>query len=153
MPDIDETDRSLLRALQQDALLTAQELGERLNLSPSQAGRRRQRLEKTGYLKGARAIVDAAGLGLGIQAFVSVQMVTHSEKNHTSFLRLVRATEAITAAFTLTGEADYLLRVWCKDLQALHQLIHGTLLPHQAIARVQSQIVVDQMKPDAPLPV
>ena len=59
----------------------------------------------------------------------------------------------ITAAFTLTGEADYLLRVWCADLQALHRLLHGLILPHPSVARVQSQIVMDQMKPDAPLPI
>ncbi|MFO7920883.1 MAG: Lrp/AsnC family transcriptional regulator, partial [Nioella sp.] len=45
---LDETDRHLLRAVQEDAQLTAQELGERLNLSASQAGRRRHRLEQAG---------------------------------------------------------------------------------------------------------
>ena len=59
----------------------------------------------------------------------------------------------ITSAFTLTGEADYLLRVYCPDLAALNQLIHERILPHPAVARVQSQIVMDQLKPDAPLPV
>ena len=46
---LDETDCRLLSALQHDAHLTAQELGEQLHLSPSQAGRRRQRLEQEGY--------------------------------------------------------------------------------------------------------
>ena len=48
--------------------------------------------------------------------------------------------------------ADYLLRVYCSDLAALNRLIHEILLPHPAVARVQSQIVMDQCKPDAPLP-
>ncbi|MFT7441304.1 MAG: DNA-binding Lrp family transcriptional regulator, partial [Sulfitobacter sp.] len=52
---LDETDSRLLAALQKDAHLTAQELGERLHLSPSQAGRRRQRLETEGYIEGYRA--------------------------------------------------------------------------------------------------
>ncbi|MEM9318719.1 MAG: Lrp/AsnC family transcriptional regulator [Pseudomonadota bacterium] len=150
---LDETDRRLIRAVQEDALLTAQELGSRINLSPSQAGRRRQRLEEAGYLTGARAIADAKSLGLAVQAFVQVSLATHDPATARSFHSLVRAQREITAAFTMTGEADYLLRVWCADLQALHTLIHGVLLPHPAIARVQSQIVMDQMKPDAPLPV
>ncbi|RMA41875.1 Lrp/AsnC family transcriptional regulator [Rhodophyticola porphyridii] len=149
---LDQTDRRLLKALQQNATLTAQELGEVLNLSASQAGRRRQRLEAAGFITGARAIIDADRVGLGVQAFVQVQMAAHSRDNDDSFARLVRAQDAITAAFTLTGEADYLLRIWCADLQALHQIIHGILLPHPSVARVQSQIVMDQMKPDAPLP-
>lgn len=150
---LDDTDRHLLKALQQNATLTAQELGEKLNLSASQAGRRRQRLESAGYLIGARAVIDPVRVGLGVQAFVQVQMAAHSDDTDASFARLVRAQESITAAFTLTGEADYLLRVWCADLQALHEIIHGILLPHPSVARVQSQIVMDQMKPDAPLPI
>ena len=52
----------------------------------------------------------------------------------------------------MTGEADYLLRVYCSDLPALNALIHEVILPHPAVARVQSQIVMDQLKRDAPLP-
>ncbi|MEM9755132.1 MAG: Lrp/AsnC family transcriptional regulator [Pseudomonadota bacterium] len=150
---LDETDQRLIRALQCNALMTAQELGQHLNLSASQAGRRRQRLEEAGYLTGARALADPVRLGLTVQAFVQVQMAHHDAETAASFHRLVTAQPAITAAFTLTGEADYLLRVWCADLQALHALVHGILLAHPAVARVQSQIVMDQLKPDAPLPV
>ncbi|MGV6888220.1 Lrp/AsnC family transcriptional regulator [Rhodophyticola sp. SM2404] len=150
---IDKTDRKLIALLQKDANLTAQDLGERLNLSASQAGRRRQRLESSGIMQGAHARVDPTALGLDVQAFIQVQMTGHSKENDESFARLVRNTPAITAAFTLTGEADYLLRVWCGDLAGLHNLIQGILLPHPAVARVQSQIVMDQMKPDAPLPI
>ena len=42
---LDATDSRLLAEIQANAMLTAQDLGERLNLSPSQAARRRQRLE------------------------------------------------------------------------------------------------------------
>jgi DNA-binding Lrp family transcriptional regulator len=150
---LDEVDRKLLRALQQDAGLTAQQLGDRLNLSPSQAARRRQRLEQTGIITGSRAIVAPEALGLGVQAFIQVEMGAHSAENAAHFARLTRTRPEITAAFTLTGEADYLLRVWCADLQALHQLVQTVLLPHPAVARVQSRIVMDQLKPDAPLPV
>ena len=59
----------------------------------------------------------------------------------------------VVAVWTMTGEADYLLRVWCADLAALNRLIHQEILAHPAVARVQSQIVMDQLKPDAPLPV
>ena len=150
---LDETDRRLIRALQDNAALTAQELGAAVNLSPSQAGRRRQRLEETGYIIGSRAIADAARLGLGVQAFVQVSLASHAPEGAADFHRMVRSEPQITAAFTLTGEADYLLRVWCADLQALHRLLHGLILPHPSVARVQSQIVMDQMKPDAPLPI
>lgn len=149
---IDETDRRLLTALQRDAHLTAERLGELLNLSPSQAGRRRQRLESEGYIEGYRARLSPPKLGLTVQAFVAVQMATHAPEQVRTFTRILETRPEVTSAWTLTGEADYLLRVYCEDLSALNRLIHEILLPHPAVARVQSQIVMDQLKPDAPLP-
>lgn len=149
---MDEIDKRLLHALQRNAHLTAQELGDALNLSPSQAGRRRQRLEAEGYIQGYRAQLDPAQVGLNVQAFVQVQLDTHGPEQSKSFARLIELRSEVISAWTLTGEADYLLRVYCTDLPALNQLIHEVLLPHPAVARVQSQIVMDQVKADAPLP-
>lgn len=149
---LDETDRHLLRAVQEDAQLSAQELGERLNLSASQAGRRRQRLEQAGIIRGARAVIAPEGVGLVVQAFVQVQMATHDPAQVRAFTRTIDLSPEIVSAWTLTGEADFLLRVYCADLAALHRLVHEVILPIPAVARVQSQIVMDQQKPDAPLP-
>ena len=149
---LDELDTRLLAALQKDAHLTAQQLGDLLNLSPSQAGRRRQRLEAEGFIQGYSARLDPVRLGLKVQGFVQVQLATHGPDQSASFARLVRTRPEITSAWTMTGEADYLLRVYCEDLPALNRLLHEVLLPHPAVARVQSQIVMDQLKRDAPLP-
>ena len=150
--DLDEMDKRLLAALQRDAHLTAQQLGEALNLSASQAGRRRQRLEAEGLITGYAARLDPLRLGLQVQAFIQVQMTRHGAETSAAFARLVSLQPEIVSAWTLTGEADYLLRVYCETLGALNRLIHQVLLAHPAVARVQSQIVMDQFKPDAPLP-
>jgi DNA-binding Lrp family transcriptional regulator len=149
---LDRTDRRLLAALQRDATLTAEALGAELHLSASQAGRRRQRLEAAGVIRGYEARLEPRPLGLTVQAFVQVEMASHVPARAGAFLTLCRAQPAIVSVWTLTGEADYLLRVWCADLAALNELIHGVLLPHEAVARVRSQIVMDQPKRDGPLP-
>ena len=153
MNTLDPTDVALLTALQRDAQLTAEKLGEILNLSASQVGRRRQRLEADGLIEGYRARLDARRVGLTVQAFVSVQMATHAPDKVATFTRILETNRQIVSVWTLTGEADYLLRVYCEDLAALNTLIHEHLLPHPAVARVQSQIVMHQLKTDAPLPV
>ena len=152
MSELDDTDLRLLAALQKDAQLTAEKLGEKLNLSASQAGRRRQKLEADGIIDGYRARLDAGQLGLAVQAFVTVQMATHAPEKVRTFTRIVETRPEITSAWTMTGEADYLLRVYCADLSALHRLLHEILLPNPAVARVQSQVVLDQFKIDGPLP-
>ncbi|MFY0595708.1 MAG: Lrp/AsnC family transcriptional regulator [Cognatishimia sp.] len=149
---LDETDKRLLAALQKDAHLTANQLGDLLHLSPSQAGRRRQRLETDGYIKNYAAQLDPQRLGLNVQAFVQIQLGTHAPDNSLSVARLIGNRPEVISAWTLTGDADYMLRVFCADLQALNSLIHEILLPHPAVSRVQSQIVMDQFKRDAPLP-
>lgn len=151
--NFDSTDAALLEALQRDGQATAQDLGAALNLSPSQAGRRRQRLEEGGIITGYRAQLDAAKLGLDVQAFVQVQLARHGAQEGADFARLLRIRPEIVSAWTMTGEADYLLRVYCPDLRALNRLIHEVLLAHPVVGRVHSQIVLDQPKPDAPLPI
>lgn len=150
---IDQNDAKILAALQRDGQSTSQELGEVLNLSASQAARRRQRLEEDGVITGYRARLDAVKIGLTVQAFVQVQLARHGAEESKSFARLLATRGEITSAWTMTGEADYLLRIYCPDLAALNSLIHDVILAHPVVARVHSQIVMDQPKGDAPLPV
>jgi DNA-binding Lrp family transcriptional regulator len=149
----DAIDAKILAAIQRDAMLTAQDLGALVNLSPSQAARRRARLEEEGVVLGASARLDPARLGLNVQAFVQVQMATHAPEGARGFARLIETLPEIVSAWTLTGEADYLLHIWCADLSALNRLIHERLLPHPSVARVHSQIVMDQMKLFRGLPI
>ncbi len=149
---IDPIDSHLLAEMQRDPMQTAQDLGERLHLSASQAARRRQRLEQDGVIVGYTARLDPAKIGLTVQAFVQVQMAAHTSDAARSFASLISTLPEVTACWTLTGEADYLLAVWCSDLSALNLLIQQRLLPHPAVARVQSQIVMDRLKDNAGLP-
>lgn len=150
---LDEIDKRLLAELQKNAHLTASELSETLNLSASQTGRRRQRLEAEGYIDNYRARPNPEKVGLHIQAFVQVQMSSHGTEQTRSLSRLLDTRPEVVSGWTLTGDADYLLRVYCHDLHELNVLLHEVLLPHPAVARVQSQIVMDQIKQDAPLPI
>lgn len=149
---IDQTDSALLRLLQIDSNQTAESLGAALGLSPSQAGRRRQRLEASGLIAGYHARLSPEAVGLGVQAMIQVHMAAHAPDAAQSFARLVAQREEIVSAWVMTGDADYLLRIYCRDLVALNELVQEVLLPHASVARVQSQIVMAQLKPDGPLP-
>jgi DNA-binding Lrp family transcriptional regulator len=150
---LDVIDHQLLAALQADGQATAQDLALQLPLSSSQIARRRARLEAEGYVTGYRATLNAERLGLHVEAFIQIVMAAHTVENARDFRELTRARPEVTGAWTLTGEADYLLRVYCRDLAALNRLVQDVLLPHPAVARVHSRIVMDRIKPDAPLPI
>lgn len=149
----DGFDVRLLAALQADGRLSNQELAERVGLSPSQCSRRRADLERSGVIAAYHARLDAARLGFGVTAFVQVTLSRHSPDNARAFRDLVGRTDAVQAAHALTGDADYLLRVVARDLDALGHLINGVLLPHPSVAHVRSGVVLERLKDTQALPV
>lgn len=153
MKHLDDTDERLLALLQTDAHMSAAAMSKTLNLSASQISRRRQRLEDDGYITATVCKLDAAKLGLSVQAFIQVQTDAHTKETHSTFLRLVKTRREITGAWTMTGDADYLLRIYCADLTALNRFTQDVLLPHPSIGRVRSQIVMEQLKDAEALPV
>ena len=98
MSGMDNTDLRLLAALEGNAQLTSEKLGDMLHLSPSQVGRRRQRLEAAGYIEGYRARISATRLGLSVQAFVAVQMASHAPALIRTFVRTIESRREITSA-------------------------------------------------------
>ncbi|MFA8386455.1 MAG: Lrp/AsnC family transcriptional regulator [Pelagibaca sp.] len=152
MTPLDPKDIKLLALLQRNGQTPAQDLADQLGMSASQISRRRQRLESEGYITGTPCRLNPARLGLNVQAFIQIETRAQSNGTHQSIKRLVSTTPEIIAAWTLTGEADYIFRVYCTDLAALNRLMQDVLLPHDSIGRVHSQIVMDQVKDDTALP-
>jgi DNA-binding Lrp family transcriptional regulator len=149
---LDHSDWRLLDALQRDGAATNAVLSESIGLSSSQISRRRQRLEESGLIIGYRAILDAQSVGLLVTAFIHVALETHSRDNARRFRDLVNVTPAVLEAHALTGEADYVLKVVATDLKDLSALINDVLLPHDSVARVRSEIVLETLKSIAALP-
>ena len=153
MINFDEFDRQILGALQQDGRLTSQQLAEATALSASQCGRRRQRLEELGVIKAYRANLSYRKVGIGIMAFVDVTLTSHSQEDISSFIRLIEVNRNILEATKLTGGVDFLLKVVARDLDQFNDLISNVLLPHPAVARVQSHIVLEWLKEGGELPI
>lgn len=152
MISLDNKDIAILARLQKDGQVSSLDLAEALHMSSSQIGRRRQRLEAEGYILSTPTRLNPAKLGLDVQAFIQIQTDAQNADTHDAIGKLADRRPEIVAAWTLTGEADYIFRVFCTDLAALNTLIQQVLLPHPSIGHVQSQIVMQQMKDDTALP-
>lgn len=152
MISLDAKDIQLLTLLQRNGNLTSLEMSERLGMSASQVGRRRHRLEQEGFILKTLSRLNPRKIGLTVQAFIQVQTEAQTAQTHKQIVQLTATQPEIVAAWTMTGEADYMFRVYCPDLRALNALIQDTLLPHPAIGRVQSQIVMEQIKDETALP-
>lgn len=153
MAHIDRFDRKLLALLQEDARLTNNELGERVNLSASQCSRRRQRLEDEGYIRGYRAVLDREKMGFSLVNIISVTLATHNRDNARRFAELLARLPEVQEAHALTGEMDYVLKVVTPDLRSLSDFVNGVLLPHEAVQHVKTAIVLETLKESGGLPV
>jgi len=149
---LDPQDLAILAALQENGALTNAELAERVRLSASQSSRRRQRLEEAGVIKGYRAEIEPARVGLTVTVYIQVSLATHSGKNAQRFRDLVSRTPEILEAHALTGDADYLMKVVVEDLAALGRLVNQVLLPHESVDRVRSNVVLETLKQGGRLP-
>src|SRR5262249_61058249 len=80
---MDAIDRKILAELQGDGRLTVTELAQRVSLTVAPCHRRLRELERSGVIRGYRAVVDPAALGLGFEVLVYVTM----ERDDTSTIR------------------------------------------------------------------
>lgn len=145
---LDSFDIAILSALQKDGALTNAALAEMVNLSASQCSRRRSALEEAGVIEGYAARLNAARLGYGLRAIIRVNLSSHSQRKDDDFARFVAAQPQIRSAFSVSGDADYVLDVWVRDLDSFADFIHRHLLPHPQVSQVRSEIVLKTLKDD-----
>ncbi len=149
---LDRTDLLLLAQLQRAGRQTNAELAERVNLSPSACLRRVQRLERDGVIAGYRAEVDPERIGLGLQAFVRVQLSRHDAEAIDAFSDFVNQWDEVVACHALTGDMDYLLQVAVRDLEHFSRFLLDRLLTQAGVDDVNSSFVLRTVKAFRGLP-
>jgi len=152
MIPVDAFDLRILAALQDDGRLTNQQLADVAGLSASQCSRRRMRLEEAEVISGYHADLSSEALGFNVIAFIHITLATHSPDNAKKFRALVNRTDDIQEAYSLTGDADYLLKAVLRDLKSLSDIVNNVLMPHPSVAHVRSSIVLDRLKETSRLP-
>jgi DNA-binding Lrp family transcriptional regulator len=143
---LDPLDLRLLAVLQDDASLSNAELAQRIGLSASQCSRRRTGLEEAGYIRAYRADLDAKRLGYDIEVFTRVTLSKHKDTTADDFAHFLESLEEVQEAHSVAGDADYLLHIRARSLDALAEFVHKRLLPHPHVAQVRSDIVLKTIK-------
>jgi len=149
---MDSVDRKILAALQEDGRLTVTELATRVGLSVSPCHRRLRELERSGTIRGYRALVDPDAVGLKFQALVFVTMRQEDRDTLLGFEEAVAGIPNVVQAQRLFGDPDYLLRIVTADLGAYQRLEDDTLAALPGVQRLNSTLVMKQIVDDRPLP-
>lgn len=143
MTDIDAIDQKILRELRANGRLPVVELAQRVGLSPTPCARRLKHLEDSGVIQGYAARINPAALGLGISVVVSVRLGKQGPEGAGEFLRAVARRPEISECLLVTGNIDYLLRVWVRDIAALRDFIGNVLQSIPSVAETSTMVVLN----------
>jgi DNA-binding Lrp family transcriptional regulator len=149
---MDRIDRKILAALQEDGRLTVTELAAQVGLTVSPCHRRLRELERSGAIRGYRAVLDAEALGLSFEALVFITMRREDRETLMSFESGLASIPNVVQAERLFGDPDYLLRVVTTDLAAYQRLQDERLTALPGIQRMTSTLVMKRVVHDRPLP-
>lgn len=144
--NLDHFDLKMLSILRSEGRLTNQELADRVGLSVSQCSRRRNTLERSGVIRGYRADIDPAVWGPGIICFVNVSLNSHSQATRMKLRTLILANPAVLGCHSVTGTADYLVKVRLADLGALNDFLFSLVDEVEKTLQVHSMVVLEVIK-------
>ena len=149
---LDKIDLKILKILQQNSKITNLDLSKKIGLSPAPTLERVKKLEQTGIVESYHAHVDAQAIGLSVKTFVLVSLAWQKENALNSFLDKIKSIEEIVECYIITGEADFLIKIVCKDIPTYEKLLFKTLSQIEEIERLKTLMTLSTVKDSKLLP-
>ncbi len=143
---IDQTDKEILRHLQQDALLTTKELASRLNLSPTPVYERVRRLEKDGVIKKYVALVDREKVLKDLMVFCSIRLKEHAQEAGARFVQEIVRLDEVQECYNISGDYDFMLKIVVHDMREYQAFLMNKLASLENIGSTHSIFVMSEIK-------
>jgi Lrp/AsnC family leucine-responsive transcriptional regulator len=148
---LDAIDRAILRALIQDASLSAGALGRDLGLSQPAAWRRIHRLHETGALRGRRLVLDTAALGFGVTVFLGIKLAAKGRVSLEDFERAATAIPEVQTVQHVLGLFDYRLRVIARDIADFERVLRRRVMTLPGVGEVEANVLLTEERRPGPL--
>jgi len=139
---LDNLDKSILRALQQDASLSQRELAEKVGLSQNSCWRRLTRLREQKIITGQTVRLDMTAVGLSLTVFAMVRTRHHSSEWLKTFRKSVLAIDNVIDFFRITGDYDYMIKIVARDMNDFDQ-IYQRIISQTELETVTSYIAME----------
>lgn len=150
--ELDKIDLQILKILQQNGRITNLQLSNEIGLSPAPTLERVRKLENSGYILSYHALVDEEKLGLGIKTFIQVSLDFHKSNTIQTFLNEIQEIKEITECHHVTGQCDFLLKVYVKDIKSYEQLIMQKISRISVVKTFQTMIIMSTNKKEPTVP-
>jgi Lrp/AsnC family transcriptional regulator for asnA, asnC and gidA len=148
--ELDETDREILRILQENARTPFSEVARRIDMSSATVHDRVNRMEEAGVIEGYHASVAHREVGYGISAILGLRVEQGREQDTLDRLKAIRGVQEIHLT---TGEWDVMARVFADDADALRELMFEEIAQMDGFARSQTMVVLGTEHDSEELPV
>lgn len=149
---LDKIDLKILKILQANSKITNLDLSKQIGLSPAPTLERVKKLEQSGVVESYHAQVSPSAIGLSVKTFVLVSLAWQKENALNNFLDKIKSIEEITECYIITGEADFLIKIICKDIPTYEQLLFKTLSQIEEIERLKTLMTLSTVKDSKVLP-
>lgn len=151
MIELDEIDRSLLKALAEDATQNAGNLGRRFGLSQPAMWRRIKRLQDSGAIAGRKLDLDYEKLGFGVTVFLGVKLATKGRVSLDDFERAVSAIPEVQTVEHVLGLYDYRLRVTARDISDFERVLRRRVMTLPGVGNVEANVLLSEERRPGPL--
>ncbi len=150
--ELDRIDLKILECLQADGRLANAVLARRVNLTPTPCLERVRRLEKLGYIKGYRAVLDPHRLGAGLLVFVEITLNRNAPELFREFRQAVQKFPEVLDCHLVSGNFDYLIKARVRDMEAYRRLLGDRILPLPGVNASRSYVVMEEIKETLAIP-
>ena len=140
--NLDNLDKAILRALQQDSSLSQRELAEKVGLSQNSCWRRLPRLREQKIIKGQTVRLDMTAVGLSLTVFVMVRTRHHSAEWLKTFRKSVLAIDNVIDFYRIAGDYDYMIKIVARDMNDFDQ-IYQRIISQTELETVTSYIAME----------
>jgi Lrp/AsnC family leucine-responsive transcriptional regulator len=147
---MNDNDLKTLELLQREGRTSWTRLAEVLGVTGPAAADTVRRLEERGVIRGFAAILSPQAVGLGITAFITTSLERPEQR--AAFLKRIADLPQVQECHHMTGDDDYLLKVRCRDVPDLEQLINAEIKSVPGVLRTRTTLVLRTSKESAALP-
>jgi len=144
----DETDARILALLERDAKMRIILLARKVGIPASTAHHRIKRMEKEGIISGYTIHKNYKKLGFGILAhvlvFVDVTELKKMKKTQQDIAASLSRIEGAERAEIITGEADLLLTIRCRDMDDYRRVLLGKIQAVEGITETRTIMVISE---------
>ncbi|MFN7640455.1 MAG: Lrp/AsnC family transcriptional regulator, partial [bacterium] len=135
---LDNIDLKILRILQQQGRITNVLLSSEIGLSPAPTLERVKKLEQAGYIQSYHARINPELLNLNVMIIVEISLNIHQDANIEAFMAEIRKIPEIVECYHVTGDADFLLKVFVRDMSEYQRLVNEKISKVPHLGRIQS---------------